>query len=96
MTKPWHVYIALLSDQRYYVGMTRLKPKSRADRHQKGLGGQFTQRIGVLRILWSEVHPTSDSARRREQQLKHWTHAKKEALICGDLKRLAQLSKRRK
>ncbi len=96
MTKPWHVYIALLSDQRYYVGMTRLKPHSRAGRHQRGLGGQFTQRIGVLRILCSEVHQTSESARRREQQLKRWTHAKKEALIGGDLKRLAQFSKGRK
>ncbi|MBI4401825.1 MAG: GIY-YIG nuclease family protein [Nitrospirae bacterium] len=95
MTKPWHVYIALLADGRYYVGMTRLLPDVRAVRHRNGLGGQFTKRINVVRLLWFETHPTSESARRREQQLKKWSHAKKQALIEGDVERLKQLTKRR-
>jgi putative endonuclease len=95
MTKPWHVHIALLSDDRYYVGMTHLLPGRRAARHRSGLGGQFTKRIHVVRILWFETHPTSESARQREQQLKKWSHAKKQALIAGDIERLRQLSSRR-
>jgi predicted GIY-YIG superfamily endonuclease len=33
---------------------------------------------------------------RREQQVKRWTRAKKEALILGDIKRLKGLAKRRR
>jgi len=95
MTQPWHVYIALLSDGRYYVGMTRLPPDVRAVRHRSGLGGQFTRRIRFVRIIWFETHSTSESARRREQQLKKWSHAKKQTLIEGDIERLKQLSRRR-
>ena len=54
MTKSWHVYIGLLSDGRYYVGITHLPPDVRAVRHRSGFGGQFTRRIRFLRILWFE------------------------------------------
>ncbi len=95
MTKPWHVYVALLSDGRYYVGITHLPPDRRAARHRSGFGGQFTGRIRVVKILWFETHPTSGSARRREQQLKKWSHAKKQALIEGDIERLKLLTRGR-
>ena len=81
MTKPWHVYIALLADSRYYVGMTSLSPDARAIRHRSGLGGKFTRRNPLVRILWFESHPTSQAARTREQQLKRWSRAKKQALF---------------
>ena len=95
MSTPWHVYIALLPDSRYYVGMTHLAPDLRDARHRRGLGGQFTRGTRFVRILWFETHPASDSARRREQQLEKWSHGKKQALIEGDLERLKQLSRRR-
>jgi predicted GIY-YIG superfamily endonuclease len=95
MTNPWHVYIALLADSRYYVGMTSLPPDERAVRHRNGLGGKFTRRNPPVRILWFESHPTSQAARTREQQLKRWSHAKKRALIEGDTDQLKRLSRRK-
>ena len=95
MTEPWHVYIALLSDGQYYVGMTSLPPDVRAERHRSGLGGEFTRRNPVVKVLWFETPPTSGSARGREQQLKRWSHAKKQALIEGDIERLKRLSRRK-
>ncbi len=90
-----HVYIALLQDGRFYVGMTHLSPDERARRHRRGWGGIFTRETGLVRLVWSEAHPSADSARKRERQLKGWSHAKKQALIDGDMKRLKKLSRSR-
>ena len=95
MNKPWYVYIALLEDGRFYVGMTQVHPTERAHRHQTGWGGTFTRGIKVVRILWFEEHPTGESARRRESQLKRWSHAKKQASVDGELKRLKALARSR-
>ena len=50
----------------------------------------------LLRIEWTEVHPSLAEARAREQQLKGWSHAKKQALIDGNLKLLNSLARGRK
>ncbi len=94
-TTPWPVYIALLEDGRFYVGMTQVLPDERASRHQAGQGGTFTKGVGIVRPLWSEKHPDGKAARRRESQIKRWSHAKKQALIDGDLDRLKALSRSR-
>ena len=93
---PWYVYIALLEDGRFYVGMTHVHPTERARRHQAFWGGKYTQKNRVVKILWYEKHPTGESARRREQQLKKWSHAKKQALINGDLPTLKRLARSRR
>jgi len=90
---PWHVYIALLADGRFYVGMTHVEPEERARRHQTLWGGAFTRQHRIVRILWQEKHSSSTSARRREQQLKRWSHAKKQALIEDDVDRLKCLAR---
>ena len=95
MTERWHVYIALLADGRYYVGMTSLPPDVRAVRHRSGLGGKFTGRNPLVKVLWFETHLTSQAARTREQQIKRWSHAKKQALIAGDTEQLKRLSRRK-
>ena len=89
----WHVYIALLQDGRFYVGMTHLSPSQRARDHSAGKGGPYTESNPIVRVLWSEAHSSSLFARKREQQLKKWTHAKKEALINGDWSKLKSLSR---
>ena len=94
--KPWYVYIALLEDDRFYVGMTQVHPDERADRHRAGCGGTFTRAIQVVRMLWWEVHPTGESARKRESQIKRWSHAKKLALMDGDLSKLKALARSRR
>jgi putative endonuclease len=93
---PWYVYIALLEDGRFYVGMTQVHPEERGHRHQTGWGGTFTKGVKVVRILWWEQQPTGDAARKRERQIKRWSHAKKQALIEGDLARLKSLSRSRR
>jgi len=95
MPMPWYVYIALLEDGRFYVGMTQVHPDERAHRHQTGWGGTFTKGVRIVRVLWSEQHANGDSARKRERQIKRWSHAKKQALIDGDHSRLKSLSRSR-
>jgi predicted GIY-YIG superfamily endonuclease len=95
-TKAWFVYIALLEDGRFYVGMTKVLPEERAHRHLRGTGGTFTKASRVVGVLWSEQHVDGKSARQRELQLKKWSHAKKQALINGDLARLKSLARSRR
>ena len=42
-------------------------------------------------MVYAEEHQGQTAARAREQQLKRWTRAKKEALIAGDLAALKAL-----
>jgi len=93
MTKPWHVYIALLADGRFYAGITQHSPEDRAESHRQGKGGPFTLGVRIVRILWHELHATASSARRRESQIKKWSHEKKRALIHGDLTLLKSLAR---
>ena len=94
--QPWYVYIALLEDGRFYVGMTQVHPDERAHRHQTGWGGTFTKSVKMIRMLWWEQHPAGESARKRESQIKRWSHAKKQALIDGNLARLKLLARSRR
>ena len=41
----WFVYIGLLKDGRFYVGMTKRHLDERAHRHQTGWGGTFTKGV---------------------------------------------------
>jgi putative endonuclease len=46
-------------------------------------------------LVYSESFATQLEAIKRERQLKRWSHAKKNALINGDIETLRALSKRR-
>jgi putative endonuclease len=91
----WYAYIALLESGRFYVGIIHVHPNQRALRHQAGFGGSFTRRVKISRVLWFEVHPSSMSARKRGQQIKRWSHEKKQALIERDFGRLKSISRPR-
>ena len=93
MTQAWYVYIALLQDDRFYVGISQQEPASLLTEHQAGKHSQYTRVEGLKRVLWTEAHPSLTGARHREKQLKGWTHAKKQALVDGDLARLKSLAK---
>ena len=64
--------------------------------HERGLAGRTTSLDPPDDLLYSEMHPTLVSARRRENQLKRWSRAKKESLIRVDLQSLKAHAKRRK
>jgi predicted GIY-YIG superfamily endonuclease len=91
----WRVYIAILADGRFYVGISRLSKESLLRQHCEGRHAAFTSEHRVVRIAWTEEHSSPESARARERQLKRWTHAKKQALVDGDLARLKALARSR-
>jgi predicted GIY-YIG superfamily endonuclease len=41
--------------------------------------------------MWHEEVPTLDEALNHEHQIKGWSRAKKEALICGDIDALHEI-----
>ena len=96
MSDPTHyVYIGLLNDGRFYVGVSRKQLQSLRAEHRAGDHSRFTKAEGFKHVVWTEPHPSLASAMKRERQLKGWTHAKKRALIDGDLARLKQLARRK-
>lgn len=63
-----------------YCGVTS-DPVARAWQHRTHAVDGFTKRYGVTRLVWYELHPTMDSAIRREKQVKRWNRARKLRLI---------------
>ena len=85
------VYIVRCADQSLYVGSTD-DVDARVAMHNEGRGGRYTSQRRPVTLVFVEVHETVDAARQREQQLKGWTAAKKEALVVGDSALLEHLS----
>lgn len=88
----YHVYILKCADGSYYVGQTE-NLQQRLAKHQSGTASQYTSTRLPVSLVYSESLPTRTAALARENQLKRWSRAKKEALIQNDLKALRQLSK---
>ena len=96
------VYILQCANGQYYVGSTnslisRIKEHEIADgstgspRGYKG--AKFTKAHLPVKLVYTEEYEDDHKARMREQHLHRWSHAKKEALIRGDIETLIQLSK---
>jgi putative endonuclease len=90
---PYFVYIVRCSDNRLYVGHTT-EVGARVRRHNDGKGAVFTARRRPVHLVYSESYDSHAAAIAREQQLKRWSAAKKEALIASDGLRLNRLSRR--
>jgi len=67
----------------------------RLDDHASGQACRPTRLDPAITVLRIEAHSTFADARAREAQLKRWSRAKKEALLCGDLTQLRDLSRSR-
>jgi putative endonuclease len=89
------VYILQCSDNSYYIGYTT-NLDQRLKEHNEGSGGHNTRIKRPVQLMYNERFDDKHAALKREIQLKKWSHAKKEALINGDLNKLHILSKRRK
>ncbi len=77
--------VYLLASQRngtLYVGVTSDLVK-RTIRHKSHLVEGFTKTYRVDRLVWFELHPTMESAIRREKAIKEWRRTWKLALIQG-------------
>ena len=90
-----HVYMLRCADGSYDVGSATgedLGP--RVDQHNAAYPGYtFTRRPVVL--VWSEYFDRITDGIAAERQIKGWSRAKKEALLCSDWDKVSDLSRRR-
>lgn len=76
----WHVYIIECLDNTFYTGLT-WKPHLRLEQHQAGLGGKYTAKHGVKKLVYYEEHSDYEVARIREKQIKNWSQEKKKRIL---------------
>jgi predicted GIY-YIG superfamily endonuclease len=89
------VYIVRCADESLYVGHAS-DVAARVRVHNDGRGAVWTACRKPVILVYQEKHKSEVGAITRERQLKRWTHAKKLALINGDLAHLKSLAKRRR
>ena len=89
---PARFYILRLKSGNLYIGSTTDLEKRYED-HCSGRACRTTSLDPPISLVYSEQYETFSEARRREAQVKHWSRAKKEALVEGDLVKLRNLAK---
>ncbi len=89
------MYIGRFKNGRYYVGISQQRVESLLKDHQSGTHCAYTKRHRLEEILWIEPSDSEIGARQRETQIKGWTHAKKLALVRGDMDNLKRLARSR-
>jgi predicted GIY-YIG superfamily endonuclease len=75
-----------------YVGSTQ-DLDSAMKAHHDGRAAAHTLKRRPVRLVYSEILDSELAAIKRERQLKHWSHEKKQALIDGNFERLKQVSR---
>ncbi|MFO1448266.1 MAG: GIY-YIG nuclease family protein [Opitutaceae bacterium] len=88
------VYLLRLQSGGLYIG-SALDLVQRLNDHATGRAGRTTALDPPAALLRVELCSSFAQARQRETQLKHWTRAKQEALIAGNLASLFALSESR-
>ena len=86
-----YTYILKCANGKYYVGSTN-DLKYRLWQHEHGEGAQYTKSFCPFELVYTEEFERIDEAFNREQQIKKWSRAKKEALISGNIDKLVKLS----
>ena len=87
----YYIYILKCDDQSFYVGLTdNLERRLAQHQNKRSL---YTKRYSNIKLVYSEKFHKRIDAEQREQQLKGWSRAKKEALISDNKNRLIKLSK---
>jgi putative endonuclease len=79
-----YVYIVSNKSHTLYVGSTTDLRRRLREHKEKTYPNAFTARYVFDRLVYFEVLPQIDAARKREQQMKGWTRARKVALIQAD------------
>jgi putative endonuclease len=69
-------------DGSLYVGIAA-DVAERVQRHNWGVGPEFTARRRPVEMIWSERQESCDAARRREKEIKGWSRKKKLELALG-------------
>jgi len=89
------VYLLRCSNGAYYLGHTD-NVSRRLKEHNAGCGAEYTKKYRPVGLVFKEPFESESAAIKREKQIKRWSHAKKTALINGDIRTLRSLAKRRK
>ena len=88
------VYILRCRGGSYYVGSTRADLERRVAEHNAGAHGGYTARRRPVELVFHQEFDRVTDAVAAERQIKGWSRAKKEALMCGDFPLLRRLAKR--
>ncbi|MFA8451280.1 MAG: GIY-YIG nuclease family protein [Bacteroidales bacterium] len=86
-----YTYILKCSDGSYYTGSTK-NLELRLRQHENGEGANFTRKRLPVELVYYEEYDRIDIAFYREKQIQRWSRKKKEALINGQLEKLAELA----
>ena len=89
-----YMYILKCKDNSYYVGSTN-NLTIRIEEHNNGLGCSYTRERLPVKLIYYEECLNIKEAFIREQQIKGWSHKKKNALIHGNTNTLRLLSENR-
>jgi predicted GIY-YIG superfamily endonuclease len=80
-SEPWFCYMLRCSDGSLYIGMTNDVLK-RVEKHNQGLGPEFTKQRRPVDLIWSEKSMGQHAAAQREIELKGWSRKKKLELVA--------------
>ena len=90
--KGW-MYILKCGNDKFYTGSTNDLDR-RLIEHQTGEGANYTRKNQPVELVYFEEFDRIHKAFYREKQVQNWSHAKKQALIDGDLEGLVKLASR--
>ncbi len=82
-----YMYILEWGDGSYYTGSTK-DLKRRLLEHEHFMGSNYTRKKHPVKLVYWEEFPRIDTAFYREKQIQGWSHAKKKALISGEINEL--------
>ena len=86
------VYILRTSSNTLYIGQTNnLLRRLEEHRNNKGKSAKYIRYFSSFDLVYKEMYRTRMEAMQRENQLKKWSRAKKEALVMKDLGLLKKL-----
>ena len=86
-----YMYILECCDNSFYVGSTINLP-DRIELHVSGGGSNYTSKRLPVKLVYYEEFSNIEYAFNREQQIKRWSHSKKQALIKNNIKELKLLA----
>ena len=89
------IYILRYVDGSYYTGLTKQNIEARLWEHNEGIYDGYTKKRRPVELVFTETYDRIVDAIAREQQIKGWSRAKKEALIALNYEGLPELSRRK-
>ena len=83
---PYYVYVLVCENGTFYTGYTR-NVAARFKLHKKGKGAKYVRTHPPEKVVYVEKFETRSDAMKKEQQIKHLTHAEKQRLVNSKAQR---------